>query len=146
MVNVTYDACKSLFQGYLRYRETLLVLNLRAQSLVWTDAAGNTGVYSPGNIAWVLASTALVWIMIPGIGFFYSGLLRCVVIHSSKQTCLTSQRQAEECSVYDIPEYDDNGCRVFPSAFIALNQTNFSSFKLTLPYQVVLLGFLTYIQ
>jgi len=55
MVNVTYDA---------------------SQSLVWTDEDGNTGVYSPGDIAWVLASTALVWIMVPGVGFFYSGLLR----------------------------------------------------------------------
>lgn len=33
-------------------------------------------VYSPGDIAWVLASMALVWIMVPGVGFFYSGLLR----------------------------------------------------------------------
>jgi Amt family ammonium transporter len=31
---------------------------------------------SGGDIAWTLASTALVWIMIPGVGFFYSGLLR----------------------------------------------------------------------
>ena len=54
-----------------------------AQSLVWTDSAGNTGVYNPGDIAWVLASTALVFIMVPGVGFFYSGLLRCVVIQSS---------------------------------------------------------------
>jgi len=29
-----------------------------------------------GDIAWVLVSTALVWIMVPGVGFFYSGLLR----------------------------------------------------------------------
>lgn len=35
-----------------------------------------TAVYSPGDIAWILASTALVWIMIPGVGYFYSGLLR----------------------------------------------------------------------
>ena len=33
-------------------------------------------VYNPGDVAWVLASTALVWIMIPGLGYFYSGLLR----------------------------------------------------------------------
>ena len=58
-------------------------LNSLAQSLVWTDSAGNTGVYSPGDIAWVLASTALVWIMIPGIGFFYSGFLRCVKMENS---------------------------------------------------------------
>ena len=52
-----------------------------ANSLHWWDAALNPPsdiVYSPGDIAWVLASTALVWIMVPGVGFFYSGLLRCV--------------------------------------------------------------------
>jgi Amt family ammonium transporter len=27
-------------------------------------------------MAWILTSTALVWLMIPGLGFFYSGLLR----------------------------------------------------------------------
>ena len=39
-------------------------------------STGSLDIYSPGDIAWVLASTALVWIMIPGVGFFYSGLLR----------------------------------------------------------------------
>ncbi|ELU44333.1 ammonium transporter [Rhizoctonia solani AG-1 IA] len=39
-------------------------------------ASGETVVYNLGDIAWVLACTALVWIMIPGVGFFYSGLLR----------------------------------------------------------------------
>lgn len=29
-----------------------------------------------GDTGFVLASTALVWIMIPGVGFFYSGLAR----------------------------------------------------------------------
>ncbi|ORX33997.1 ammonium transporter [Kockovaella imperatae] len=37
---------------------------------------GEEYVYNLGDIAWVLASMALVWIMIPGVGFFYSGLLR----------------------------------------------------------------------
>ncbi|KAF9112027.1 hypothetical protein BGX27_004112 [Mortierella sp. AM989] len=32
--------------------------------------------YDAGDIAWVLASTALVWLMIPGIGYFYSGMAR----------------------------------------------------------------------
>ncbi|CAO3569095.1 unnamed protein product [Mortierella alpina] len=32
--------------------------------------------YEAGNIAWTLASTALVWLMIPGIGYFYSGMAR----------------------------------------------------------------------
>jgi len=37
---------------------------------------GYNAVYNIGDIAWVLTSTALVWLMIPGVGFFYSGLLR----------------------------------------------------------------------
>ncbi|KAI0651239.1 ammonium transporter AmtB-like domain-containing protein [Trametes meyenii] len=37
---------------------------------------GTVWTYNPGDIAWVLASTALVWIMIPSVSFFYSGLLR----------------------------------------------------------------------
>jgi Amt family ammonium transporter len=30
----------------------------------------------PGDIAWMLTATALVLLMIPGVGFFYSGLAR----------------------------------------------------------------------
>ncbi|CAG8489673.1 16000_t:CDS:2 [Acaulospora morrowiae] len=29
-----------------------------------------------GDTAWLLASTALVWLMIPGVGYFYSGMAR----------------------------------------------------------------------
>lgn len=32
--------------------------------------------FSAGDIAWVLTSTALVWLMIPGVGYFYSGMAR----------------------------------------------------------------------
>lgn len=38
--------------------------------------SGATVVYNLGDIAWTLASMALVWLMIPGLGFFYAGLLR----------------------------------------------------------------------
>jgi Amt family ammonium transporter len=56
MVNITYDA---------------------SGSILWFDPdTGVDVVYSPGDIAWTLAGTALVWLMIPGVGFFYSGLLR----------------------------------------------------------------------
>ncbi|KAF9066756.1 ammonium transporter [Rhodocollybia butyracea] len=55
MVNITYDA---------------------SGSIVYTDEAGTQTVYQNGDIAWTLASTALVFIMIPGLGYFYSGLLR----------------------------------------------------------------------
>ena len=48
-----------------------------AGSLQWYDPdSKSTFVYNNGDIAWTLASTALVWIMVPGVGFFYSGLLR----------------------------------------------------------------------
>ncbi|KAI9025237.1 ammonium transporter AmtB-like domain-containing protein [Phycomyces nitens] len=32
--------------------------------------------YSSGDIGWILTSTALVWLMIPGVGYFYSGMAR----------------------------------------------------------------------
>jgi Amt family ammonium transporter len=56
VANITYDA-----SGDLQW---------------WDDANGKFVVYNAGDIAWTLASTALVWIMIPGVGYFYSGLLR----------------------------------------------------------------------
>jgi Amt family ammonium transporter len=37
---------------------------------------GTIQVYNLGDIAWMISATALVWIMIPGVGYFYSGLLR----------------------------------------------------------------------
>ncbi|KAK4212521.1 ammonium transporter AmtB-like domain-containing protein [Rhypophila decipiens] len=50
-----------------------------------TDAASNGGnpleidlnqYYSNGDIGWILTCSALVLLMIPGVGFFYSGLAR----------------------------------------------------------------------
>ncbi|KAI0317107.1 ammonium transporter [Amylostereum chailletii] len=56
MVNVTYDA---------------------SGDLNWVDPdTGDVFVYNLGDMSWVIAATALVFIMIPGVGFFYSGLLR----------------------------------------------------------------------
>jgi Amt family ammonium transporter len=39
-------------------------------------AAAKTPKFVPGNIAWVLASTALVLIMTPALGFYYGGMVR----------------------------------------------------------------------
>jgi len=44
--------------------------------MVATTSDGTEILYNPGDIAWVLAASALVMIMTPGLGFFYSGLLR----------------------------------------------------------------------
>jgi len=47
-----------------------------------TDTGGNSleqdlnVFYNAGDIGWVVTSTALVLLMIPGVGFFYSGLAR----------------------------------------------------------------------
>ena len=76
MVNVTYDECEYRVHP-LRSAPRRAHATSPAGSLVWFDPdAQENVVYDLGDIAWVLASTALVWIMIPGIGFFYSGLLR----------------------------------------------------------------------
>ncbi len=32
--------------------------------------------YSPGNIGYMLTCIAFVWLMIPGVGYFYSGMAR----------------------------------------------------------------------
>lgn len=47
-----------------------------ASDLNVTGDDGTVSIYNLGDIAWILSCTALVWIMIPGLGFFYSGLLR----------------------------------------------------------------------
>ncbi|GEM11871.1 ammonium transmembrane transporter [Rhodotorula toruloides] len=44
--------------------------------MIVTLAGGQVASYNPGDIAWLLACTALVWLMIPGVGYLYSGLVR----------------------------------------------------------------------
>ncbi|KAI1110565.1 ammonium transporter [Nemania sp. NC0429] len=41
-----------------------------------TDVANLNVFYESGDFAWILTSAALVLLMIPGVGFFYSGLAR----------------------------------------------------------------------
>ncbi|KAJ7362347.1 hypothetical protein DFH08DRAFT_1024440 [Mycena albidolilacea] len=61
-LNITYDA---------------------SRDINWVDPSdGSLVVFNLGDISWVLTSTALVWLMIPGIGFFYSGLLRRLTVMS----------------------------------------------------------------
>ncbi|CAO1618328.1 unnamed protein product [Sympodiomycopsis kandeliae] len=37
---------------------------------------GEEVIYNLGDMSWIIVASALVWIMIPGLGFFYGGLLR----------------------------------------------------------------------
>src|ERR1700742_980489 len=73
MVNFTYNASE--------FNRSFLVLGgpdcrgVTVGQLTWTDpTTGDSFSYRDGDIAWTLASTALVWIMTPGVGFFYCGL------------------------------------------------------------------------
>ncbi|WVQ79914.1 hypothetical protein IAT38_002015 [Cryptococcus sp. DSM 104549] len=47
-----------------------------SSDLVYYADNGTEYIYNLGDIAWVLCSMALVWLMVPGVGLFYSGLLR----------------------------------------------------------------------
>ena len=53
-------------------------MGLIAGEIVYFDEAADpqTTVYNIGDMGFIMAATALVWLMIPGVGFFYSGLLR----------------------------------------------------------------------
>ncbi|KAK0441461.1 uncharacterized protein EV420DRAFT_1119769 [Desarmillaria tabescens] len=55
MVNITYDA---------------------SGTITATDANGIVSVYNNGDFTWTLTCTALVWLMIPDLGYMYSRLLR----------------------------------------------------------------------
>ncbi|KAI9031629.1 ammonium transporter AmtB-like domain-containing protein [Phycomyces nitens] len=46
--------------------------------------------FSSGDIAWILTCTALVWLMIPGIGYFYSGMARSKNALSLIMCCVLS--------------------------------------------------------
>ena len=43
---------------------------------------------NPGDVAWVIAATALVMIMTPGLGFFYGGLVRRKNLVSTIVQCM----------------------------------------------------------
>lgn len=59
-------------------RPLTAVIQVHSQPYLAKDAVHfNVNLwYTTGDVAWVLTSTALVWLMIPGVGFFYSGLAR----------------------------------------------------------------------
>ena len=55
----------------------------------------NTPTINPGDTSWLLASTALVMLMTPGLGFFYGGLVGkknvlSTILHSFLVLCLVS--------------------------------------------------------
>ncbi|EST08770.1 Ammonium transporter AmtB-like domain protein [Kalmanozyma brasiliensis GHG001] len=74
MVNITYGVL-SAPDGTVAGSSNTLPLGT---DIIVTYGPNNDMVasYSPGDISWVLTCTALVWLMIPGLGYLYSGLAR----------------------------------------------------------------------
>jgi len=60
------------------------------QSSVIPSVTVESKHYVPGDIAWTLVCSALVWLMVPGVGFFYSGLARSKSALSLVSLCLWS--------------------------------------------------------
>ena len=54
----------------------MVTFNTTADENIRIISDGEPLVYNLGDIAWVLTCTCLVFLMIPGVAFFYSGLLR----------------------------------------------------------------------
>lgn len=45
---------------------------------------------APGDSAWTLVATAMVWLMVPGVGFLYCGMARSKSALSLLTLCLWS--------------------------------------------------------
>ncbi|KDN53302.1 ammonium transporter [Tilletiaria anomala UBC 951] len=72
MVNITYGVLVAP-QGTSNASSNIA---LNGTDLIVTYDEGKIASYSPGDIAWILTCTTLVWLMIPGLGYLYSGLAR----------------------------------------------------------------------
>ena len=77
---------------------------------------GTPVFYSLGDMSFVICATALVWIMIPGVGFFYSGLLRRKNALSMIYTSLASVAVVS-FQVSPSPSFYMNGLTILFSGF-----------------------------
>lgn len=70
MVNITY--------GLISSGTTVedAVINKLGTDMIVAQSDGTLASFDSGDIAWVLTCSALVWLMIPGLGYLYSGLVR----------------------------------------------------------------------
>ncbi|GAA5945587.1 hypothetical protein JCM3775_000532 [Rhodotorula graminis] len=77
MVNITYGGLlASAAQVDPTTGETYGIAPGGTDMIVTYGSDGQVAAYNPGDIAWILTCTALVWLMIPGVGYLYSGLVR----------------------------------------------------------------------
>lgn len=70
MVNITYG----LVTGGTTADDA--TINTAGTDMIVTQDDGTLAAFDAGDIAWILTCTALVWLMIPGLGYLYSGLVR----------------------------------------------------------------------
>lgn len=80
MLSTTQSHVKYIFAALLRFMMPAGVFSLLAISLLMRGTAfaddAPAAVLNTGDTAWVLASTALVMLMTPGLAFFYAGMVR----------------------------------------------------------------------
>ncbi|GAA6052558.1 hypothetical protein JCM3770_003242 [Rhodotorula araucariae] len=77
MVNITYGGLVAAApQVDPSAGELYSIAPSGTDMIVTYGSAGQVAAYSPGDIAWLLTCTGLVWLMIPGVGYLYSGLVR----------------------------------------------------------------------
>lgn len=66
------------YEAVQKWAPFLLLLALAIAALFvpqLPNYAGDANTYSPADIAWILVATALVFIMTPGLAFFYGGMV-----------------------------------------------------------------------
>ena len=58
---------------------------------IMADNSGDISpAFQPGDTAWTLVATAMVWLMVPGVGFLYCGMARSKSALSLLTLCLWS--------------------------------------------------------
>ncbi|KAG0655762.1 hypothetical protein C6P46_000724 [Rhodotorula mucilaginosa] len=76
MVNITYGELVASAAQIDAASGQAYAIQPSGTDMIVTTPAGKVASYNPGDIAWLLTCTALVWLMIPGVGYLYSGLVR----------------------------------------------------------------------
>ncbi len=71
-----------------RFFGVLSLLLFALPSFVSAETAVPAAASNPGDIAWILVSSALVLLMTPGLAFFYGGIVRRKNILGMFMQCL----------------------------------------------------------
>lgn len=75
-INQTYGLLEAAAAGITAGSTDSYKILPSGTDLIITLSDGTVASYSPGDLAWILTASALVWLMMPGLGFLYSGLVR----------------------------------------------------------------------